>query len=314
LAIFLDHQSVRLENGLSGSPVRIATGNPLNFYQAISEPQSIENVKIWAQLFQPSAEKSSLVIVVPGSLGLSESHFFKAKLLTDAGIAVCLIDPFGERGVESTIGNQAQYSFAASAIDILCAVDFLSTLKGVDPDRIGIQGHSRGGSAAILAATMQKFTNYTKPIAGVYAAYPWCGLQFSDPSVGETKIRSIIGDQDEWCSVQQVQGFTQALKLSGAESSIKIVAGAHHGFDRFSPVEVASEASVARGAPTIYIKENGVYMHPILGETGGETNERDLMLYAIKAGYGNQGARIGSSEGLADVFHQDMMEFWEFLV
>ena len=93
-----------------------------------------------------------------------------------------------------------------------------------------------------------------------------------------------------------------------------IVAGAHHGFDRFSPVEVASEASVARGAPTIYIKENGVYMHPILGETGGETNERDLMLYAIKAGYGNQGARIGSSEGLADVFYQDMMKFWDFLV
>ena len=99
------------------------------------------------------------MIVVPGSLGLSESHVLKAKLLTDAGIAVCLMDPFGEGGLESTVSNQAQYSFAASAVDILRAIDFLSTLKGVDPDRIGIQGHSRGGSAALLAATMQKFTD-----------------------------------------------------------------------------------------------------------------------------------------------------------
>ena len=314
VALFLDHQSVRLENGLSGSSIRIATGNPLNFFQAISEPESVKTVEIWAQLFQPSSEKTSLVIVVPGSFGLSESHILKARLLTDAGIAVCLIDPFGERGVQSTVSNQAQYSFAASAMDILCAVDFLSTIDGIDPDRIGIQGHSRGGSAALLAATMQKFTDYTKPIAGVYAAYPWCGLQFTDPSVGETKIRSIIGDQDEWCSVQQVQGFTQALKLAGAESSIKIVAGAHHGFDRSSPVELASDASVAPGAPTIYIKENGIYIHPIFGESGRETNERDLMLYGIEAGYGNLGARIGTSERLADVFHEDMMQFWNFLV
>ena len=314
MALFLDHQSLRLENGLSGSSIRIATGNPLNFFQAISEPQSVKTVEIWAQLFQPSSEKTALVIVVPGSLGLSESHVLKARLLTDAGIAVCLIDPFGERGVRSTVSNQAQYSFAASAIDILSAVEFLGTIDGIDPDRIGIQGHSRGGSAALLAASMQKFTEYTKPIAGVYAAYPWCGLQFADPRVGKTKIRSIIGDQDEWCSVQQVQGLTQALKLAGAESSIKIVAGAHHGFDRSSPVEWASDASVARGAPTIYIKENGLYMHPLFGESGRETNERELMLYGIKAGYGNLGARIGTSGGLAAIFHQDMMKFWDFLV
>ena len=314
MALFLDHQSLRLENGLSGSSIRIATRNPLNFFQAISEPQSVKTVEIWAQLFQPSSEKTALVIVVPGSLGLSESHVLKARLLTDAGIAVCLIDPFGERGVRSTVSNQAQYSFAASAIDILCAVEFLGTIDGIDPDRIGIQGHSRGGSAALLAASMQKFTEYTKPIAGVYAAYPWCGLQFADPRVGKTKIRSIIGDQDEWCSVQQVQGLTQALKLAGAESSIKIVAGAHHEFDRSSPVEWVSDASVARGAPTIYIKENGLYMHPLFGESGRETNERELMLYGIKAGYGNLGARIGTSGGLAAIFHQDMMKFWDFLV
>ena len=39
----------------------------------------------------------------------------------------------------------------------------------------------------------------------------------------------------------------------------------------------------------------------LFGESGRETSERDLMLYGIKAGYGTS-ARIGSSEGLANVF------------
>ena len=38
LALFLDHQSLRLENGLSGSSIRIATGNPLNFSKLSPSP------------------------------------------------------------------------------------------------------------------------------------------------------------------------------------------------------------------------------------------------------------------------------------
>jgi len=46
----------------------------------------------------------------------------------------------------------------------------------------------------------------------VLAAYPWSGHQFLDPRVGETQIRVVMGDADEWCSPMQVQGHCQAIR------------------------------------------------------------------------------------------------------
>jgi hypothetical protein len=35
------------------------------------------------------------------------------------------------------------------------------------------------------------------------------------------------------------------------------------------------------------------------------------MVYALKAGFGRVGARIGSAEGEAELFRADMMRFWQ---
>jgi hypothetical protein len=37
---------------------------------------------------------------------------------------------------------------------------------------------------------------------------------------------------------------------------------------------------------------------------------RDLMIYALKAGYGRKGARIGSGDGESELFKADMLAFW----
>ena len=34
------------------------------------------------------------------------------------------------------------------------------------------------------------------------------------------------------------------------------------------------------------------------------------MVYALKAGYGRKGAKIGSRPGEAELFREDMMAFW----
>ena len=38
--------------------------------------------------------------------------------------------------------------------------------------------------------------------------------------------------------------------------------------------------------------------------------DRDLMVYALKAGYGRKGAQIGSRDGDAELFKADMLAFW----
>jgi len=308
-----DQTPVTLNNGIAGLPLEVTTANPQHYYQALSAPQQMQQAQIMGQLFMPSSTTSAprpVVIVVPGSLGVAPSHLAKAELLTRAGIAACVIDPFGSRGVASTVANQAQYSFAASAWDVLATTDLLSKRSDIDPQRIGAQGHSRGGSAIIAAACMTRLVPSATPLAGVYAAYPWCGMQFLQPDVGRTKVRSIIGDKDEWCLPQQVQGQMHAMRLCGGDASCQIVAGAHHSFDRDTGIEMIADASVAPGAPTIYIEDSGAYVHPLTQQSNPDFTDREMMLYGIKAGYGVRGAHIGTADDHAEQFAEDMMAFW----
>jgi dienelactone hydrolase len=304
-------ETITLANGVLSEAVVVETANPASFHQALSEPDGVPPAVIHGKLFLPSSAEGPvpLVIVVPGSLGVAPSHLYKAELLTDAGIAACVIDPFGERGVTSTVANQAQYSFAASAWDVLASVRHFVDDARIHGERIGAQGHSRGGSAVLSAATMAELSG-GPALAAVYAAYPWSGQQFERPVLGRTVVRAIIGDRDEWCLPQQVQGHIHAMRLIGGNASCRIVEAAHHSFDRDTPIEMVEDASVSPGAPTAYIRDDGAFYHPLSEEADPALSERDLMVYGVKSGHGRRGARIGSEPGQADVFHKDMMTFW----
>ena len=304
---------VLLRNGIAGEAVRIPTANPTGFYQAMSEPGEMPATEILGSLFlPPGGEPRPVVIVVPGSLGVAPSHVAKADYLTDAGIACCVIDPFGTRGVTSTVANQAQYSFAASAWDVLAAVRALARREDIDATRIGAQGHSRGGSAVLSAACMASWVGPDRALSlrAVYAAYPWSGMQFARPDVGDTVVRSVIGERDEWCLPQQVQAHMHAMTLLGCDATFRLFAEAQHSFDRDTPVELVADASVAPGAPTTYVREDGALVHPLTGRADPNLGELEVMRYSVKSGYGRRGARIGSAGDQAAEFHADMMEFW----
>ena len=74
------------------------------------------------------------------------------------------------------------------------------------------------------------------------------------------------------------------------------------------------DAAVAPSAPTVYIRDDGALIHPIEQTSDPALGERDLMVYAMKSGYGRRGARIGSVGDQAEQFHRDMMGFWEALM
>ncbi|MBI1328646.1 MAG: prolyl oligopeptidase family serine peptidase [Alphaproteobacteria bacterium] len=310
---FKDRQ-IAFANGAQGQTIVFDTANPVNFYQAISAPVAMAKVQIDGKLFLPpgASGKLPVVIVVPGSLGVAVSHLAHAETLTGLGIAAFVIDPFGARAVTSTVANQTQYSFAASAYDVLAAAMALARRPDIDIARIGAQGHSRGGSA-VLTAAMRRFAEAVKNaprLAAVYAAYPWSGQQFLDPDLGGTIVRAIIGDRDEWCLPQQVQGHIQAIRLRGGDATLRIVAEAAHSFDRETPIAKVEEASVSPGAPTAYIADDGAFLHPVSGKADPSLTDRDLMIYGIKAGYGRRGALIGSIGEQAKLFRDDMIAFW----
>lgn len=311
---FRDREVV-FANGVRGETIDVPSANPLNYWQAISDPGAMPRVTVDGKLFLPATVRGRLpvVVVVPGSLSIAPSHLKHAETLVGMGIAAFVLDPFGARGVSSTVANQAQFSFAASAYDVAATVKVLAAHPAIDPARIGLQGHSRGGSAVLTAAT-RRFceTVHDRSIAprAVLAAYPWCGHQFLDPGVGATEVRVLIGDQDDWVSPQQAQGYVQALRLAGATASIRIVAGAEHSFDREEAIQHIPEASVSPAAPTGYVDPSGAFVHPTLGKADPKLTDRDLAVYALKAGYGVRGATIGSQGNQPALFRAEMTEFF----
>src|SRR5664279_2485724 len=194
-------QPISFASGL-GQNIEIPSASPRNYHQVISSPAEMPKVTVDGKLFLPASghrgktEKLPLVMIVPGSLGVAPSHVAHAEALTRAGFASFVLDSFGARGVTSTVANQTQFSFAASADDVLAAWKVLSRLPGIDASRIGAQGHSRGGSAVLTAAT-RRFADAVigndSGLRGVLAGYPWSGHQFRDPSVGATTIRVLMG-------------------------------------------------------------------------------------------------------------------------
>ena len=308
-------RDVVFANGVRGETIDIPSANPLNYWQAISDPTAMPRVTVDGKLFLPAEAKgkSPVVVIVPGSLSIAASHLKHAQTLVGMGIAAFVLDPFGARGVTSTVANQAQFSFAASAWDVAAAVGVLAGHPALDRTRIGLQGHSRGGSAVLTGVTRlfcETVHDRALGVRAVLAAYPWCGHQFLDPDVGATEVRVIVGDQDDWVSPQQAQGYVQALRLWGADATIRIVAGAEHSFDREEPIQHIPEASVSPAAPTGYLADDGAFLHPTEGEPDLKLTDRDLAVYALKAGYGVRGATIGSQGEQPALFREEMTAFF----
>lgn len=311
---------IAFASGTVGEVIDIPSHSPVNYWQAVCAPRDMPPITVDGQLFLPPPSRQTgsaglpLVLVVPGSLGVAASHVEHAETLVGAGFAAFVLDSFGARGVTSTVARQTAFSFAASACDVLAAWTVLARHPAIDAARIGAQGHSRGGSAVLTAATRRfadPIVGRGRGLAAILAAYPWNGHQFADPRVGETEVRVLMGDADEWCSPMQAQGHVQAIRLAGGRASMRLVAGAHHSFDRRGGLVDVAEASVSPAAPTTYLDDAGAFIHP-LAETGDpKLVDRDVMIYSLKAGYGRRGAKIGGRAGDVELFRADMLAFWQ---
>ncbi len=86
----------------------------------------------------------SVVIVIGGSSGGMRSE--RGELLASQGIAALTLAYFRYKDLPNTLDNIPVES-------VLDAIDILETIPGIDANRIGIWGASRGSELAFLAAT-----------------------------------------------------------------------------------------------------------------------------------------------------------------
>lgn len=86
-----------------------------------------------------------------------------ADALSRRGVAVLRVD---DRGVGGSTGPMQGVTTADFARDAAAAVAWLATRPGIDPTRIGLVGHSEGGTIAPLVARMNPEIAFVVLIAG----------------------------------------------------------------------------------------------------------------------------------------------------
>jgi fermentation-respiration switch protein FrsA (DUF1100 family) len=86
-----------------------------------------------------------------------------ADYLTRRGIAVLRVD---DRGVGSSTGNTAKSTSNDFAGDVLAGIDYLKSLKEINPKQIGLIGHSEGGIIAPMVAIQSPDVAFIVLMAG----------------------------------------------------------------------------------------------------------------------------------------------------
>ncbi|MDR0348807.1 MAG: acetylxylan esterase [Tannerella sp.] len=105
----------------------------------------------------------------------SEKTQYLSAALATMGVVVFQYDMFGFGESAYHAGTEAHRTSLAQSVQTwssLRAVDFLLTLKEVDPARIGISGRSGGGTQTFLAAALDERISISAPVVQVSCFFP----------------------------------------------------------------------------------------------------------------------------------------------
>jgi len=218
-------------------------------------------VQGWLILPIVATQKLPLITVVHGGPAAANRPRFigvgTAKSLLDKGYAIFLPNPRGSygQGEEFTASNVRDFGYG-DLRDILSGVDAAIAAAPIDPERLGIMGHSYGGFMTMWAVTQTNRFKAAVAGAGIsnWLSYygengidewmiPYFGKSvYEDPEIYakssainfirqvRTPTLSMVGAADVECPAPQTQEFGHALKALGIPSSTIIYPGEGHAF------------------------------------------------------------------------------------
>lgn len=212
-----------------------------------------------------------------------------------------------------TYHDQRLLTFCAGTYDVLAATAHLMKLDGVDSERIGAMGPSRGG-AAVLQAAMRPLADVVlgpdKALCAVLPMYPSGVFQFFKPDIGRTKIGIAMGDGDRWTLLSTAQAYAHSIRLRGGDIRVNVWHDADHSFDREDvPLTYVETGVESTQAPIYYLNERGYFCDSNGENEDTELTEQALRVY-IHERYGKQGSWLGSRPGQPESFTKYLTEFF----
>ena len=205
---------------------QVQSRSPFEIHHILTGLEKTPEINIECELFLPEGEGPfGCVIALHGSIGWASHHQDHVNGWLDAGLAVCKVNSFTSRSIDSTVDDQLSVTHA------MMLVDAFNTRAVLEQDsrigKVGIAGWSLGGTVALYSAWSPLIEVLGAPFEAHLPFYPAAHLRPEIKNWSDSPVLILHGDADDWTPLHFVEGLMPQLP----NATLHVYRGAHHSFD-----------------------------------------------------------------------------------
>ena len=230
---------------------QVQSRSPFEIHHILTGLEKTPEINIECELFLPGGEGPfGCVIALHGSIGWASHHQDHVNGWLDAGLAVCKVNSFTSRSIDSTVDDQLSVTHAMMLVDAFRTRSLLEQ----DPriGKIGIAGWSLGGTVALYSAWSPIIDILGTPFDAHLPFYPAAHLRPDIQNWSNAPIFILHGDADDWTPLHFVEGLMPQLP----NVTLHAYPGAQHSFDSEKEYTLLPKA-VRLKKRTVRIDKNG---------------------------------------------------------
>jgi dienelactone hydrolase len=251
-------------------------------------------INVDSELFLPEGEGPfGCIIALHGSRGWASHHQDHINGWLEAGLAVCKVNSFTSRSIDSTVDDQLSVTHSMMLVDAFRTRSVLEQDSRIG--KIGITGWSLGGTVALYSAWSPIIEILGAPFDAHLPFYPAAHIRPDIQNWSDSPILILHGDADDWTPLHLVEGLMPQLP----NATLHVYPGAHHSFDSENEFTLLPKAVHLRKR-TARINKNGYMSGKLVLGISLPLNERWQRRWIIRI-LRNRGAHVeGNPTARAD--------------
>ncbi|MAU75148.1 MAG: dienelactone hydrolase family protein [Candidatus Poseidoniaceae archaeon] len=274
--------------------LQVQSRSPFEIHHILTGLDKTPEIMVESELFMPEGEGPfGCIIALHGSLGWASHHQDHINGWLDAGLAVCKVNSFTSRSINSTVDDQLSVTHSMMLVDAFRTRDVLEQNPKIG--KIGIAGWSLGGTVALYSAWSPIIEILGTPFDAHLSFYPAAHLRPDVKNWTESPKLILHGDADDWTPLHFVEGLIPQLP----NATLHVYPGAHHSFDSEKEFALLPKA-VHLKKRTVRIDKNGYMSGKLFLGIRLPLNERWQRRWIIRI-LRNRGAHVeGNPAARAD--------------
>ena len=274
--------------------LQVQSRSPFEIHHILTGLDKTPEIMVESELFMPEGEGPfGCIIALHGSLGWASHHQDHINGWLDAGLAVCKVNSFTSRSINSTVDDQLSVTHSMMLVDAFRTRDVLEQNPKIG--KIGIAGWSLGGTVALYSAWSPIIEILGTPFDAHLSFYPAAHLRPDVKNWTESPKLILHGDADDWTPLHFVEGLIPQLP----NATLHVYPGAHHSFDSEKEFALLPKA-VHLKKRTVRIDKNGYMSGKLFLGIRLPLNERWQRRWVIRI-LRNRGAHVeGNPSARAD--------------